>query len=151
MLCLSYIGKVYSFKFLPQAPPCWPSEYDQFVFGRHEFDSKTNQPALALIDMSEVEMYKTRDRGVSDGTDIGLRSFLYHCSSSKLHQSTHTRPRVLFGQIEFNSNCVCKCQWSKVWHVRFKYQKKIFFVCKVYLTQTRNFLTIIQSGIKRAF
>ena len=65
------------------------SEYDQFVFGRHEFDGKTNQLALALIDMSEVEMYKARDRGVSDGTDIGLRSFLDHCSSSKLHQLTH--------------------------------------------------------------
>ena len=142
-----------SFKFLPQAPPCWPSEYDQFVFGRHEFDSKTNQPALALIDMSEVEMYKTRDRGVSDGTDIGLRSFLYHWSSSKLHQSTHTRPRVLFGQISRKPLNLIPIVFAnvgdkKVWHVRFKYQK---IVCKVYLTQTRNFLTIIQSGIKRAF
>ena len=70
------------------------SEYDQFVFPRHELDSKTNQLALALIDMSEVEMYKARDRSVSDGTDFSLGSFLYHWSSSKLHQPTQRRPHL---------------------------------------------------------
>ena len=72
------------------------SEYDQFVFRRHEFDRKTNELGLAVIDMSEVEMYKARDRGVSDATDIGLRSFLDHWSSSKLHQSTHSRPHLIY-------------------------------------------------------
>ena len=127
------------------------SEYDQFVFPRHEFDRKTNQLALALIDMSEVEMYKARDRGVSDWTDIGLRSFLDHCSSSKLHQSAHSRPHLIWSQVytEFDSTsfylqrCGIRCVACYI------QMSKNVFSKSTYLTLVRNFLIVISNRIQR--
>ena len=123
------------------------SEYDQFVFRRHEFDRKTNELGLAVIDMSEVEMYKARDRGVSDATDIGLRSFLDHWSSSKLHQSTHSGPHLFWSRIyiKFDSTAFY-LQRSGIISLTYYIQmskKSSLFSKSTYLILVRNFLIII--------